>query len=188
MIAASASSGRRCRYSTNSPSKLDWKNVTSRSRSTRVALDLHLELVQRHAAVVLRVAPVEDVEVDAVQDLDAVPHRQLLHGGPDPIRIDAAGPCAARRARGEGRSRRPPRSASCRARRASSTASTSTAGVERASAGRGSRGCPATSSRSSRGVGEPQRREQAEADRLAVAVALVAGRGLDRVADGVARG
>ena len=36
------------------------------------------------------------------------------------------------------------------------------------------------------GVREAQRREQPEADRLAVAVALVAGRRLDRVADGVA--
>ncbi len=40
-----------------------------------VALDLHLELRQRHVAVELGVAPPEDVEVDAVEHLNAVPHR-----------------------------------------------------------------------------------------------------------------
>ena len=37
--------------------------------------DLALELRQREAAVELRRAPLERVEVDAVQDGDAVPHR-----------------------------------------------------------------------------------------------------------------
>ncbi len=58
---------------------------------------------------------------------------------------------------------------------------------DRASTGRSwRRRIDSTSSRSCGASGEPQRRQQAEANRLAVAVALVAAGRLDRVADGVA--
>ena len=69
---------------------------------------------------------------------------------------------------------------------ASSTASVVDRRVERGRAGRAASSSPATSSRSSPA---PERRSAASrpsADRLAVAVAAVAGRRLDRVADGVA--
>ena len=54
----------------------------------RPAADLLLQLAQREAAVDLRVAALEDVEVDPVQDGDAVAGGghpiQLLHGGRGP--------------------------------------------------------------------------------------------------------
>ena len=141
----------------------------------------------------LGVAAAEHVEVDAVQDLDPVVGRrrhplatQLLHRRPDPI-LDRP----ARRPRprpGAEQSTKPSPSAvaSCRASIAASTSSTSRPPRRAPSAARGARAASRDLVAKLVGAREPQRRQQAEADRLAVAVAPVSGRRLDRVPDRVA--
>ena len=186
---ASDRPSRRCRCSTNSLSALVWKKRTCRPRSRGVALDPAAEAVVGQLAVDGRRAAAELVEVDPVHDLDAVAQRssvrQLSHGGERRRR---------RRPRGRWRTR--------------PGASTSTNGHRLARAllvARGRRGHRGGVDARPARVGSPalreqlldelaqrvlageaQRGEQAEADRLAVAVARVAGGGLDRVADGVA--
>ena len=123
-----------------------------------------------------------------MHDLDAVAARRSSRPAPRrpraaPARRDLAAVARPRRAPARARTARSRRRASCRARspRAPPRRDTrrSVTGSSRASSS--SRTC----SRSSLLPGEPQRRQQPEADRLAVAVARVAGDGLDRVPDRV---
>ena len=104
----------------------------------------------------------------------------------DLSRVDQLPRRGARRARRGGRSRRRRRCASCRAGGRRGSASTSIAGSRRDRQAVAARAIASTSLAQLRRLGEAQRRQQAEPDRLAVAVALVAARRLDRVADRVA--
>ena len=156
----------------------------------RPAADLPLQLVEREAAVDRGVAALEDVEVDAVQDGDAVVGAlrliasELLHGGADPIRIDQL-PVAGLARLGEqdeADARGGPLLVALQGVEHRVDLDRRVEGDRQAVAAQDLLDLVAQLRR----VGEPQRRQQAEADRLAVAVARVAARRLDRVADRVA--
>ena len=139
----------------------------------------------------LGVALAEHVQVDAVQDLDPVVAVGLIDGA-------ASSSTAARRLSGStrlarsrprpgaraARSRLPPRSRFLSRSRASSTASGSTSAASAVGSP-----CAAEDPRDLgaqlRRPREPKRRQQSESHRLAVAIAPVAARRLDRVADRV---
>ena len=180
----------RCRCSTNSPSWLDWKKRVSSPSSARRG-DSQLELLEADRPVWLCVAPAELVEVDTVHDLDAVADgscRQLSHGGdqsrePQPCSPGVGAPGLSSSTNGTGprpqpllvargghhdrvrvgvvqRDRQPPR------------------GEQLAHLVRAARPGPESRSAAS----------NPSADGLAVAVAGVAGRGLDRMGRQCGRG
>ena len=154
----------------------------------RPAADPLLQLAQREAAVDLRVAAVEDVEVDAVQDGDAV----AGGGHPSSSSTAAADPSGVDQLPDPGLARLGEED---EADAGGGALLVALEGVEdgvdvdggsRRTGRSWRRRIASTSLAQRRRVGEAQRRQQAEADRLAVAVALVAARRLDRVADRVA--
>ena len=173
--------------SQNSPSWLVWENATVEVELVGEALDLHLELAQRQPAVVRRRPAAEHVEVHAVQDLDAVLHPvvHLLDRRAQRRRVDlvAGGDLAGRLDEHE-------RHAAALAllvaldqrQHVVDAAPANVSGSPRAASS------SATSAAQRVAVRQPQRRQQPDADRLAVAVARVAGGRLDRVARRCGRG
>ena len=166
------------------------KEARLQAELVSVTVDPALELVQRQVAVVLARAPAEHVQVDAVQDRDPVVGRWTHpRCSSSTAALTLSGSTRWPTTGSPGRSSRtkPTPSAVRFLSRSSAarTASTSTARVEvdRQAVRAQDLGDLAAQLV---GAGEPQGREQAEADRLAVAVAPVAARRLDRVADGVA--
>ena len=156
----------------------------SRARARGPAPDPLLEPQEGQAAVVLGGPAVELVEVDPVHHRDAV-----LHDRPNSAtaarRSSGATAIAVRTSPGASTSAKPTRPRRFLSRAVAATTSAgSIAGSRRVGRPRGQQLRDLLAQR--RLAGQRERREQAEPDRLAVAVARVARRRLDRVPDGVA--